>query len=130
MTRLLWSVAIGFVLLAAGPQTLFGQVRLASGFGERNVRGQRIFVHVTVAVPPGLDGKSVAEDAARGQGARPIVSAAFSLTGLDWNNSPNGSMNPPQYQSLSEDLNSESNVGALNASQTTWNNVGTSEFLR
>ena len=139
MARLIWSVAIGFVLLAATPQTLFSQVRLASGFGQSNIGGQQVFVHVTVAVPPGLDGPSVVEDAVRGQGARPIQSAAFSLTGLDWkNNSPEGAQNVLQSQNFSDlpDALTDPAVLALKASQETWkedwqenNNVSdTSEF--
>ena len=130
MVRLIWSVAIGFVLLAATPQTVFSQVRLASGFGQANIGGQQVFVHVTVAVPPDLDGNSVVEDAVWGQGARPIQSAAFSLTGLDWeknSNLPNGAEEVLQSQNFS-DADPPTAVLALNAAQGAWNAVGTSEF--
>ena len=132
MARLIWSVAIGFVLFAVSPNTVFAQVRLASAFGEANIGGQRVFVHVTVAVPPGLDGISVAEDAVRGQGARPIQSVAFSLTGLDWNNAdgfPNLVTSLPQSHNFSDlpDSLSDQAVEALVNSQGTWD-IGTSVF--
>lgn len=70
--------------MATSPNTLFAQIRLASAFGEANIGGQSVIVHLTVAVPPGLDGNSVAQAALRDQGARPFQPAEFSLTGLVW----------------------------------------------
>src|SRR5687767_15276081 len=72
-------------LLVIIPSAVFGQARVVGRFGEVNIGPIRTIVHVTVAVPPGLDGNAVAEEALRGQGARPFQSAEFSLTGLVWN---------------------------------------------
>jgi hypothetical protein len=66
MTRFISSVAIGFILLAVGPSTLFAQVRMASAFGQANIGGETVIVHATVAVPPRLDGNSLAQAAVRG----------------------------------------------------------------
>ena len=77
-------VSLALFLLLASPATVLGQVRLASRFGEANVGGRRVIVHVTVAVPRGADANAVADDAIRRQGGHPFGPLEFSLTGLVW----------------------------------------------
>jgi hypothetical protein len=124
-----WSVAIGLLLIAASPNILFSQIRLASGYGEANIGAQRVIVHATVAVPPGLDGLAVAEDAIRAQGARPFHSAEFATTGLVWDQfvttGDGDDFLEQHYNPTGEPVAAE---GLLRNSELTWDNVGTSVF--
>jgi len=128
MKKFVLSLAIVGVFLVVGVNDLFAQARMASKFGEAMVSGRRVIVHVTVAVPPGWDENGVADDAVRGQGARPIQPSEFTLEGLRWDQFFNGSANPSvtlNYNSAGEP------VGALNSltsAETTWSSVGQSMF--
>jgi hypothetical protein len=122
-------VCLGLFLLFATPATVLGQVRLASRFGEANIGGRRAIVHVTVAVPRGADANTVADDAVRGQGARPFGPLEFSLTGLVWNQFFDG--NPgndvvAQYYNASGEPAGLNAVASLQSSQITWGGVTTS----
>lgn len=130
MTRLDYYIALGALFLGAGPGALFGQGRIVGRFGEANVGGQRVIVHVTVAVPPGLDENQVADEALRGQGARPFQPALLTLTGMVWDQFHNGGSGDDyviqNYNPAGEPVAAQS---SLLASQTTWNNVTTSKFM-
>jgi hypothetical protein len=130
MTRLSWGIVGVFVILAASPNSLFAQARLASRFGEATVGGQRVIVHVTVAVPPGADENAVAEDALRGQGARPFQPADFTTIGLLWDQFFDEIVGNEQvtqhYNSANAPVAAET---SLTNSQTTWTGVGTSRFV-
>ena len=129
MMRTIFSVAIGLVLLATSPNNLFGQLRMASGYGEVNIGGQRIIVHATVAVPPGVDGIAVAEDVIRAQGARPFRSAEFATTGLLWDQFSNGNnFDDVVVQSYNPSGEPVAAGAILQDSQSTWNSVLTSIF--
>ena len=136
MARLIWSVAIGFVLFAVSPQTVFAQARLASAFGEANIGGQRVFVHATVVVPPGLDGNTVAQAAIRDQGGRPFQPTEFLLNGLVWDQFINAqATDNPQVVQLYNNSGAPVEVEKLDEaaasvgnSQTTWSGVVKSIF--
>jgi hypothetical protein len=118
---------VGFFLVA-NVNDLFGQGRLASRFGEATVSGQRVIVHVTVAIPTGLDENAVAEDAVRAQGARPLQPAEFTVTGIKWDQFSNfGSGQVLQHYNSAGDPASAA-ASLINA-QNTWTNVGTSNFV-
>jgi len=129
MTGWRLNILFGVLILAAAPSRSFGQARMASGFGEATLGGQRVFVHVTVAVPPGRDGKGVVEDAVRGQGARPIQPAEFVLTGFKWPQFDNGNAAADE---VVQHYNSANDVveayESLTNSQDTWNDVTSSKF--
>jgi len=120
---------LAMVLFAASPTTAFAQVRLASRFGEANVRGQRVIVHVTVAVRPGADANAVADDAVRGQGARPFGPLEFSVTGLVWDQffdaSSRNDVVEQFYNPEREPLNAAT---SLQNSQHRWSVVSDSRF--
>jgi hypothetical protein len=114
-------------LLAINATTAFAQGRLASRFGEANVGGQRVLVHVTVAVPPGADENAVADDALRGQGARPVQAAEFSVNGLVWDqffDAGNGLVSQ-NYNFVGAPLPADA---SLIGSQAVWTQVATSKF--
>jgi hypothetical protein len=128
MKKLVLSLAIVGVIPVVGIHDLFAQPRMASRFGETMVSGQRVIVHVTVAVPPGWDENSVADDAVRGQGARPIQPSEFTLEGLSWNQFFNGSTNPSvtlNYNSAGEPVAA---LNSLTSAETTWSSVSQSKF--
>src|SRR5262245_63518770 len=87
---------LGFAIVGVlfGVSNLFGQARLTSRFGEKVVGGKRLIVHVTVAIPDGWDENAIADDAVRGQGARPIQPSAFTLEGIRWDQFSNGTGSP------------------------------------
>jgi hypothetical protein len=119
---------VGIFLIFA-VNNLSAQGRLASRVGEATVRGQRVVVHVTVAVPPGFDENAIAENALRDQGARPIQPAEFTVTGLRWDqffNSTAGDDFVTQYYNPAGEP-VEAATSFSNA-QNTWNNVGESKF--
>lgn len=103
------------------------QIPIASGFGEANIGGQRVFVHVTVAVPPGIERARAVSDAVRGMGARPIDSAEFSLTGMNWDGRSAGAFDSGLTQNHSS-LMTDAEIDALRNTHTTWNEVDTSVF--
>jgi hypothetical protein len=86
-------------------------------------------VHVTVAVPRGADANTVADDAVRGQGARPFGPLEFSLTGLVWDqflDEDPGNDVVPQYYNNSGEPNGLNAVTSLQNSQITWGAAPTS----
>ena len=121
--------SLALFILVLNPAASFAQIRLASRFGQANVGSQRVIVHVTVVVPPGSDANTVAEDALRGQGARPIEPADFTLTGLVWDqfyNADNTDDHVVQnYNSFGSPVSAET---SLNNSENTWSAVPTSRF--
>jgi hypothetical protein len=122
---------IALILLAAIPQDSAAQVRIVSRFGEANVGNERVLVHVTVAVPPGLDANAAAENALRGQGARPFQGDEFSTTGLVWDqfsdaNSGNDKV-IQNYNPANEPTGAALN--ALTHTHHTWTDVSTSGFV-
>jgi hypothetical protein len=124
--------AIYIALQFSAAASMFGQSsgRIASRFGETTVAGERVIVHVVVAVPPGLDENVVAENALRGQGARPLQSADFATTGLKWDQFFNSSSTDDKVTQYYNPA-AESMLGAyssLQAAQATWNAVSTSQF--
>lgn len=125
-TLLMWMM-LGMAL-AGGVGTAQAQ-RVVSRLGEAVLNGQRIFVHVTVAVPRGADENAMTEDALRGQGARPVQAAQFKTTGLDWNSSASGPNNAisvtQRYNSAGEKQPSRV---ALIATHASWNGVEQSRF--
>jgi hypothetical protein len=130
MKKFVLSLTIVGVFLVIGVNNLFAQARMAGRFGEAMVNGRRVIVHVTVAVPPGWDENGVADDAVRGQGARPIQPAEFTLEGLRWNQFLDPSVNNPSpvhldYNSAGEPLGA---ISSLTAAETTWSSVSQSKF--
>jgi hypothetical protein len=124
-------LAMALFISVATPTILLGQVRLASRFGEANVGGQRVIVHVTVAVPQGADANALADDAVRGQGARPFRPSEFSVTGLIWDQFLDGIPGNDvvnQYYNPSGEPTAFSAISSLQSSQRTWTGVATSLF--
>jgi hypothetical protein len=68
--------------LVANVETGAGHVAAFSGLS--NVDGRELHVEVMVWVPDGADAHEIGLAALQQQGARPITSAEFSLTGLQW----------------------------------------------
>ena len=129
MRRLGLTIAWAVVFLAVGASTAYAQNRIASRFGEAVIGNQRVIVHVTVAVPPGLNENDVAENALRDQGARPFQPAEFTATRLVWDQFFNGTSGDDQvlqnYNNAGEPVAASTSLGK---SQTTWNGVNTSKF--
>ena len=104
-----------------------------SRFGQAQVAGRNVIVHVTVGVPPGVDGNRAAAEALRAQGARPFVSQESALTGLVWPETGTNSNNDPVFELLqnyngSADPTDGEGVTALTNARTTWNDVTPSTF--
>ena len=131
MSRLGLSFAIALMLLAAIPQDSAAQVRIVSRFGEANVGNERVLVHVTVAVPPGADANAVAEDALRGQGARPFQGDEFSTTGLVWDQFSDADSGNDKVIQNYNPANDPTGGGfnALQSTHLTWTEVPTSRFV-
>ena len=128
MKRLGLLIVLGVIFLAASSSIAYAQNRIASRFGEAVVGNQRVMVHVTVAVPPGLNGNDVAEDALRGQGARPFQPAEFTTTGLVWDQFFNSNVGDDEVQQNYN--NAGAPVGALASitnSEDTWTEVNTAK---
>jgi hypothetical protein len=122
-------VVLTGIFLIFAVNELSAQGRLASRLGEATVRGQRVIVHVTVAVPDGFDGNAIAENALRDQGARPIRPAEFSLTGLRWdqffNSNAGDDLVSQYYNQAGQPLSS---LTSFTNAQSTWNGVDESKF--
>jgi hypothetical protein len=120
---------IASCLFALSATSAFAQVRLASRFGEANIGGQRVLLHVTVAVPPGANEEAVANDALRGQGARPFQPEEFTTIGLVWDDFFDPAISQPEvvlhYNAAGAPVDAHS---ALQGAQDMWNDVGTSRF--
>jgi hypothetical protein len=129
--RTVTRLSLALFISLATPTILLGQARLASRFGEANVGGQRVIVHVTVAVPQGADANALADDAVRGQGARPFRPSEFSVTGLIWDQFLDGIPGNDvvnQYYNPSGEPTAFSAISSLQSSQRTWTGVATSLF--
>lgn len=128
ITVLLMALGLAGTAGAAGSDGGKGQV--VSAFGRV---GDKI-VHVLVVVPPGANANEIANAAVRGQGARPIDSQEFSLTGLVWDifsdTDPNNDQVDVRYNSdgTPSNLSSLDPRGIWWAAQNTWNNVSSSGF--
>ena len=118
---------LALAMLGVSPATSFGQIRMASRFGEMTVGGQRVIVHVTVAVPAGANAAAVADDAVRGQGARPFEPEAFVVTGLVWDQFFNAQADnvDQSYNPSGEPLGA---AALLQSSENTWTSVSDSRF--
>ena len=80
-------------------------------------------------VPGGADRDSAVAEALANQGARPIASAPFATTGLQWPVDPqSGAAEMVQRYNPAGDPTGGAGASALAASQETWNNVGSSNF--
>ena len=114
-------------LLAATATAAQAQPRLVGRLGEANVRGQRMLVHVTVAVPPGANENDMTNDALHGQGARPIQPAEFTVTGLVWDQffDPGADFVQQNYNANGAPLSADA---SLMDAQDAWTNVSTSRF--
>ena len=100
-----------------------------SKFGEKSIRGQRVLVHVTVAVPPGQDGNPAADRALERRGARPLQSAEYSFTGLTWDRFFDGNAGNDQVPQYYNPANQPTGAApAFQTSQGTWTAVPTSAF--
>ena len=71
---------ISGVIISTSGSEASGHGRIASGFGI--VPAQGLVVHVTVAVGPGQSDRAAVDVALAAQGARPLTSEEYSLTGL------------------------------------------------
>jgi hypothetical protein len=107
-----------------GASVALAQNRIAGRFGEAVVGNERVIVHVTVAVPPGLDGNAVAENALRGLGARPFADAEFQTSGLVWNQFFN-SMPDEVVQNYNPTGDPVGALVSLENSQRSWSAAGT-----
>ena len=78
-------VALAILLAFICAPSLQAQApQVVSKFGQAQVAGRDVIVHVTVVVPRGANPNQVALDALRNQGARPFQGDEFSTTGLVW----------------------------------------------
>ena len=72
-------VALAILLAFISAPSLQAQApQVVSKFGQAQVAGRDVIVHVTVVVPRGADPNQVALDALRNQGARPFQGDEFS----------------------------------------------------
>ncbi len=102
---------------------------VVSKFGQAQVAGRNVIVHVTVVVPPGADANQVALDAVRNQGARPFQGDEFSTTGLVWDQFSDATR--PDYVVQNYNLDGDPTLGgkdALWSTHGTWTGVSTSVF--
>ena len=118
-----------FCVISASAATAYAQGRVTTRMGEANVGGQRVLVHVTVVVPPGADEHAVADEALRGQGARPLQSADFSVNGLKWDQFSTANT---ADDFVAQNYNAANDVpgalGSLFNSQKLWSGLSTSTF--
>jgi len=108
---------------------------VVSKFGQAQVEGRDVIVHVTVVVPPGANANQVALDALRNQGARPFQGDEFSTSGLVWDQfitvTEEDDPTVPtvkQYYNETGDPTSGDGERALLHAQWTWGDVGSSKF--
>ena len=110
-------------LQAQGPQVV-------SKFGQAQVAGRDVIVHVTVVVPRGANPNQVALDALRNQGARPFQGDEFSTTGLVWDQfydaDPSNDTAIQNYNPANDPTGG--GLTALQSTHLTWTGVSTSEF--
>jgi hypothetical protein len=126
------SVVVLGLLTGVTGQILGQSGRLVSKFGQAQVEGRDVIVHVTVVVPPGANANQAALDALRDQGARPFQGDEFSTTGLVWDQFTNPNISYPtveQYYNGTGDPTTGGGGGtALWNTHLTWTGVSTSEF--
>jgi len=103
---------------------------VVSKFGQAQVAGRNVIVHVTVVVPPGANANQVALDAVRNQGGRPFQGDEFSTTGLAWSQFlDTDSTNDTVIQNYNPADDPTSGVLAvLMDAQSTWTGVRYSKF--
>jgi hypothetical protein len=119
------------LLIGANSQLLGQAANVVSKFGQAQVGGRDVVVHVTVVVPPGVNPNQAALDALRDQGARPFQADEFSTTGLVWDQfSDAGAGNDYVVQNYNPagDPTGSGSTALLNT-QDTWNDVSTSKFV-
>ena len=122
------SAVIALALVSA--TALYAQ-RVVSAFGQAQVAGKKVLVHVSVVVPPGLDGNQVAQAALRDQGARPFQGDEFSTTGLVWDQFFNAGFADEviqNYNPANDPFNDPVVGETLRKTHATWGGVGTSKF--
>ncbi len=118
-------------LALAGATALLAQPRITSAFGEAQVQGRRVIVHVWVTVPAGMNENAVTRTALREQGARPFASADFTTTGLVWDqfsDGNNGTDFVTQNYNPANDPTNGDGLTALQNTHATWTGVGASNF--
>lgn len=116
-------------ILCAG--SLFAQMRIVGTFGRSQVQGRNAIVHVTIAIPPGVDMNQAAVEALRNQGARPIQAQEFATTGMVWDQFSDG--NPGNdsvdtWYNPAGDPTGGAGEPSVIASQQTWSEVPESSF--
>jgi len=110
-----------------------------AALGVAQVGGRDVYVHVWVVPPPGASPSVVAVQALREQGARPVDprevrSSRFTTSGLSWdqffdlNSSNNYVVQSYNASGQPVGVDGAAAVAALQATHTTWTNVGTSRF--
>lgn len=120
---------LGLSLIVGINGQLLGQGgTVVSKFGQAQVAGRNVIVHVTVIVPPGANANQVALDAIRNQGARPYQSDEYSTTGLIWDQFSPEADNPSVAQFYNSTNEPVDGFDSLQNSQVTWSAVSGSTF--
>lgn len=102
--------------------------QLVSAFGKANIGGQELIVHTVSIVPRGGNPNDVAIESLAAQGARPITSAEFSLTGLVWD-TVGGVASPVfNYNGSGDPLNTLSS-NEISEALLAWNEVPTDKLV-
>ncbi len=129
MIAVLLVVFLGLLTGVTG-QVLGQSGRVVSKFGQAQVAGRNVIVHVTVVVPPGANSNQVALDAIRNQGARPFQGDEFSTTGLVWDQFTDSTLENPTVIQNYNSVDDPTGAGALALAraQWTWGDVGSSKF--
>jgi len=114
------SAFIGALLMSASASA---QPHVVAAFGKAKVQGEDVLVEVLVVVHPGQNGREAARAALAAQGADPVNDAAFTTTGLVWDQLP-----VTQNYNPGKEPGSLGGPGqsALQATHATWNGVATS----
>ena len=84
----------GFVAISASNTSSAEGPTLIGAFGKVSSPSGDLYVHVLAEVPANSKASDVAAAAIAAQGARPITSEEFSLTGLVWTGSETQDVNP------------------------------------
>jgi predicted secreted protein len=102
-----------------------------SVLGAAQVKGQKVFVHITVVVPPGANANQAALAALKEQGARPLRSDEFSTTGLVWDQyfdiEPDNDSVLQHYNPANDPTGGGGKSALLNT-HITWTGVNSSRF--
>lgn len=129
--RIFRSISLVTLILVSASLVL-AQGRLHSRFGQAQVGGRTVTVHVTVGVPEGVDGNQAAAEALRAQGARPISSQEFATTGLVWSQFldgvPGNDFMTQHYNPAGDPTASSQGRTILGSTHTTWGVVTPSIF--